>query len=342
MESGKLLHSETKISFKLGFISDVGNVRTNNEDSLLVYLRPDPVVGLAVDGLFAVADGMGGHSGGEVASNFVTSYLKKNLMNRTFNSENEILTTLRSAVEKANFELYRLARRQKELSDMGTTLTCALIVGEKAYLAQVGDSRCYLVRHGKLTLLTEDHSWVAEEVRAGRLSPEKARTHPKKNIITRSVGFESRVEVDMQELGLEPGDFLLLASDGLTNFIEDRELKETLKNTTNPQTAAQSLIDLAKARGGDDNITTIIVQAADPGSETAVSMIEVTESAVGETSIEEKSVHKYSKKSPKAVKIVLTILAGLLLIGLSFFAGYSFHGWQTKQVKTKPTTEQRR
>lgn len=171
---------------------------------------------------------------------------------------------------------------------MGTTLTCALVVGEMAYLAHIGDTRCYLSRHGKLSLLTQDHSWVAEEVRAGRLSLETARSHPDKNIITRSVGFESRIEVDTQELQIEPNDVLLLASDGLTNLVEDSELEETLKNMTSPQVAAQSLVDLAKARGGDDNITTIIVQVTEPLSETAKSIVEISEAVVSETRIEEK------------------------------------------------------
>jgi len=229
--------------FAHGAKSDVGRGRPANEDSFLVDDSR---------GLYAVADGMGGHKAGEVASATAIETLKD-----SFSSGRP----LDEAVKEANAAVFSKASANLDMRGMGTTLTAAVIEGRSALLGHVGDSRAYLMRDGGVTRVTDDHSLVEQLVREGRLSPEEAAHHPQRAIITRALGIDAEVDVDTYRVDLRPGDRLLLASDGLTNMVDDDAIAGVLRRQPDPQRAADALVDMANEAGGDDNITVVIVDA---------------------------------------------------------------------------------
>ena len=239
--------------------SDVGLRRERNEDSFLV----DPDLGL-----YVVADGMGGHAGGGTASKLAVATMQRYLQD-VRDEEPGLLfgagavaalrSVLREAVETACRAIYRTARAEPSLAGMGTTVTGALVQGRILVLAHVGDSRCYLVRGGAIRQLSEDHSLVNEQVKAGAMTPDEARTSRLRNVITRSVGYEEEVTVDLLDLDTEPGDTFLLCCDGLTNLVRDAEILDVVERSPLAQVPAR-LIALANARGGDDNITVVVVR----------------------------------------------------------------------------------
>jgi len=241
-------------------ITDVGMKRTNNEDN---YLINDEL------NLFVVCDGMGGHVGGEYASAIAVNTIEEVLASIETNpdmvlpeaSEGPVELTrekLRYAVRLAGKRIYEKAKAEPEYKGMGTTALVLLLDGGNAYLAHVGDSRGYLVRDGRIEQLTEDHSLVNEKVRAGVITAEEARTHKLRNVITRSLGYTEEVEIDIQVRAVRRNDSFVLCSDGLSNLVETKEIGETVaRNDT--QTAARSLITTACDRGGDDNITAVVV-----------------------------------------------------------------------------------
>jgi len=237
-------------------LSDVGRKRDHNEDSYLVC----PELGL-----YAVADGMGGHQAGELASRMTLEALQRELSGATFDgnggSGDGALLSLRTAAERAGEAVFEAAQADPEKHGMGTTLTAMLIHRGRLHVAHVGDSRCYLFRDGNCRQLTEDHSWVEEQVRAGTLSREEARESKFKHIITRSVGFEQHVLVDGYTVAIEPGDCFLLCSDGLSNVVEGDEMARILATHFYRQVPGL-LIDVANDRGGDDNVTVVLVHAA--------------------------------------------------------------------------------
>ena len=254
--------------------TDVGSKRDHNEDSFLV----------ANDlGLFVVADGMGGHQGGDRASQLAVEIMRKEVDAALQNglSRARIPTgptepagnltktddpppaaaVLRDATKAASQAIFDLAQADSQLQGMGTTVTALLVHDERAYLGHVGDSRAYVYRDGKVSQLTEDHSWIREQVKAGLLTPEDARDSKFKHIITRSVGFERDVLVDLQQVPVTAGDCFVLCSDGLSNYVEPVELASVL--TANYyRKVPQILIELANERGGDDNISVVVVYAA--------------------------------------------------------------------------------
>lgn len=241
--------------------TDVGKKREHNEDS---FLENEEL------GLFAVADGMGGHAGGGIASRLAVEVLERNIVARKaagdgpFESNeplerSPLAEVLRNAVEEANTSIFRHALRDPALAGMGTTLTALLLHREHAFFGHVGDSRAYLIRDGVIDQITEDHSMVQEQVRAGLLTEDEARTSRFKNVITRSVGFEERVHVDVMAVASEPGDTFVLCSDGLTSFVEDSEIAEQVARWPIPE-VPEKLIDLANERGGEDNITVVVVR----------------------------------------------------------------------------------
>ena len=247
-------------------LSDVGQKRDHNEDSFLIDQGLN---------LFVVADGMGGHAGGGTASRIAVKTIDNELRqvrerkdSNPFRSslppsdlDNPLPEFLRSTVETACRSIYRAAQEDPRLSGMGTTVTALLIhsKNEYAYIAHVGDSRAYLIRGEAVKQISEDHSLVNEQIKAGMISKEEAKQSRYKNIITRSVGFEEEVMVDVMGLKVEPGDTFVLCSDGLANFAEDREIREIIEKSPPPE-AAKKFIDLANSRGGDDNITVVVVQ----------------------------------------------------------------------------------
>ncbi|MGH2636547.1 MAG: Stp1/IreP family PP2C-type Ser/Thr phosphatase [Actinomycetota bacterium] len=230
----------------VGAASDIGQVREGNEDSFLV-----------LDPLFAVADGMGGHRGGEVASNLALETIE-----RLFSANEGSLT---EQVELANRAVFERSQADREVSGMGTTLTAVVVRDAEARLAHVGDSRAYLLRGGELHLLTKDHTLVHRMVEEGEITEEEAETHPHRSILTRALGVDGGVQVDEGIVELRDGDRLLLCTDGLTGMVSDAQIKVLLEETRDPQEAAKRLVTAANRAGGVDNITAVILDVADDG-----------------------------------------------------------------------------
>lgn len=224
-----------------GSRTDVGCVRERNEDSLAV--SPP---------LFAVADGMGGHAAGDVASELAI----KVLMNYAPTSADA--DALGEAVVKANHAVINEALRA-ELAGMGTTMTACVVDGTNLAIAHVGDSRAYLLHHGKLQQLTRDHSLVADMVEAGRLTEEEARVHPNRSIITRAIGSDPNMRPDLYEITASPGDRLLICSDGLYSMVRPSRIQSQLARIRDPQRCASALVNDAISAGGLDNVTVIVV-----------------------------------------------------------------------------------
>ncbi len=245
--------------------TDVGMKRTHNEDSFLVN---------AELGLFVVADGMGGHAGGETASRVAVTTIEQEMLQawekdpEVFAHPGELEETpladlMRDSLEAACAAVYHTARANPALDGMGTTSVTLLCREGLAVAGHVGDSRLYMIRGDHIQQISEDHSLVHEQVKAGLLTEEQAKQSRLKNIITRSIGYEEDVLVDVFGVRLEAGDLLLLCTDGLSNLVTDEEVKSVFE--TLPLAAVpQKLIDLANAGGGDDNITVVVVQVEEP------------------------------------------------------------------------------
>ncbi len=251
--------------FAMGAASDAGRVRQGQEDFLLADKD------LA---LFAVADGMGGHRGGEIASHLAVETLDRLAKER---SESEPFTSewFAAAVQQANDALVERANEDTGLKGMGTTLCALALVQGDGYEAlgvvNVGDSRLYLLKDGELEQITEDHSLVATLERQGRLTRAEAAVHPQRNIVTRALGIDSKVMVDSWEIAPVGGDRYLLCSDGLFNEIDDNRIAATLRKLADPTDAANELVRLANEAGGRDNITCVVVDVLDEGSERVTS-----------------------------------------------------------------------
>jgi serine/threonine protein phosphatase PrpC len=253
-------HSDYEIVVSL--LSDVGCVREINEDSGR-YTRPDELQSQDGKGLLVlVADGMGGHSAGEVASQMAVE-----VINRAFyDSKKQAREALEAAFHLANTAINQHASTNPSLDGMGTTCTALVLQDGSALAAHVGDSRLYLIRNSQIYLMTEDHSAVMEMVKNGLISLEEARHHPDKNVILRALGSHPEVEVTIWEtpLPVRAGDRFLLCSDGLYDLVEDDEIKQ-VSTASVPHAACENLISLAKQRGGHDNITVAIV-SLDPST----------------------------------------------------------------------------
>ncbi|MFH1466250.1 MAG: Stp1/IreP family PP2C-type Ser/Thr phosphatase [Pseudomonadota bacterium] len=242
-------------------VTDVGMKRTNNEDA---YLINDEL------NLFVVCDGMGGHVGGELASSIAVNTVEEVLSSIEADPSIEtpedpveaMREKIRYAIRLAGRRIYEKAVAEPEYKGMGTTVLVLLLDSGNAYIAHVGDSRVYLVREDLIEQLTEDHSLVNEKIRAGVLTPEEARTHKLRNIITRSLGYQEDVDVDIQVRAMRRGDHFVLCTDGLSNLVETGEIGELVRSAS-PQSAARALIQLACDRGGDDNVTIVICAVED-------------------------------------------------------------------------------
>ena len=233
--------------------TDVGQKRKMNQD--YVFVSQEPVGNLP--NLFAVADGMGGHNAGDYASAHAVQTLVSQIQaDADFNP----IKVIRHAIEAANTEIIDQAQRDEGLRGMGTTMVVATIVGNYAYVANVGDSRLYVVQ-GQIRQVTRDHSLVQEMVRLGEINAEEARNHPDKNSITRALGAEKTVDVDFFDLKLEPGNTILMCSDGLSNMVEDRKMEEIITNPDKDITwKGDTLIREANQNGGKDNIAVILIE----------------------------------------------------------------------------------
>ena len=244
-------------------MTDVGIKRTNNEDN---YLINDEL------SRFVVCDGMGGHVGGEFASAIAVNTVEEVLTSIEIQPDGEAFDPtehdspvelmrekLRYAIRLAGKRIYEKAEEEPEYKGMGTTCLALMVDNGNAFVAHVGDSRGYLVREGKIEQLTEDHSLVNERLKAGLITEEEAKNHKLKNIITRSLGFLEDVEIDLQVRAIRRGDLFVLCSDGLSNLIETAEIGEAVLDN-GPQQASRFLIETACERGGDDNITVVVVR----------------------------------------------------------------------------------
>jgi protein phosphatase len=230
-------------------LTDIGRVRTHNEDSVL-----------AQPPLFVVADGLGGHEAGEVASSIAVETLRDHAPRRPD------AKALARAVKAANREVIRSAREGFGKQGMGTTMTAAIVEGTRIVIAHVGDSRAYLFHEGSLVRVSEDHSMVADMIRRGQLTEAESRYHPNRSVITRALGTDPNMLADTYELDASPGDRLLLCSDGLTGMLEDGLICEILEQYRSPDAAARMLIDSANDAGGHDNISVVIVDIEGAGA----------------------------------------------------------------------------
>jgi protein phosphatase len=244
--------------------TDLGLKRELNEDSFLADSNIS---------LYIVADGMGGHAGGNIASKMSVNVIRKRVRaarkagvlfskDAVENESPAILKMLEESIKEASAKIFDKSDKQPELAGMGTTVTLMLTHGKRAYVAHVGDSRLYRLRASKFEQLTEDHSLVNEQVKAGFITSEEAQHSRFRNIITRSVGFESEVTADTLSLVMKPADVFLICSDGLTGMVEDDEIQETIKKARLSQAPAR-LVDLANRAGGEDNVTVVVMRYGD-------------------------------------------------------------------------------
>ena len=238
-------------------LTDVGRVRSGNEDNLLV----EPAISL-----FAVADGIGGHAAGEVASRMAIETLGDSIGKNGREGLNPESAGQRlvEAFQQGNRKICDSVQTRDEWRGMGTTIVALMTLEDQAVIGHVGDSRAYLLRGGELQRLTNDHSWVSDQVRLGLMTDDEAHKHPLRNIVTRAMGNRLDLQVELTRHGIEPGDLFLLCSDGLNSMLGDDQIQELLNaNRSDPEKACRALVDAANQQGGEDNVTVIVV-ATDP------------------------------------------------------------------------------
>jgi PPM family protein phosphatase len=288
-------------------VTDVGRVRDGNEDDFL-----DQSNRL---GLVAVADGMGGHRAGEVASATALEALRAAVASGE---------PLRDAIEGANDAVLEKSVSDQEFHGMGTTLTAGML-GSDGHLVvgHVGDSRAYLVRDGELSQITDDHSLVEEMVRSGELTPEQAEVHPRRSVITRALGIDPQVEVDEYPIELQPGDRILFCSDGLTTMVRPDEIASILSREPDLRRAAQLLVDAANAAGGEDNITAVIIEAVE------VSDDEVAAPAVPDDDTSDTPPVKPRRRRGRSLfRVLVWVLPVLIVLAIAFVAV----GWYARNT----------
>ena len=238
-------------------MSHVGRIRTVNQDA---FDRFDDAERGEI--LLVVADGLGGHRAGEVASKMAVGTLGK----LCFEGDGKPEERLSTAIERANAEIHKLAGRDSMLRGMGTTLVALLLAGDAAFVAHAGDSRLYRLRDGEFRALTEDHSVVALLVRNGSISPEEARDHPKRNQIMRALGVHDEIEFELAPVDVASGDTYLLCSDGLHSMLPDDDLRTLAERAPDPHTGVAWLVDAANQAGGIDNVTAMMLQVRAAGA----------------------------------------------------------------------------
>jgi PPM family protein phosphatase len=289
--------------------TDIGRVREGNEDS---YLTEEP--------LFAVADGMGGHRGGEVASQLAVETLEKMFK--------EGAGDLPDQVQEANRVVFERSILDRKVAGMGTTLTAALVEGDRVRLAHVGDSRAYLLRDGELRLLTEDHTLVNRMVSEGEISKEEAETHPQRSVLTRALGVDTVVDVDDDTFQVRPGDRLLLCTDGLTSMVSEDQIGEVLRTVRDPQEAAKRLVRMANEAGGVDNTTVVILDFSDDDNDDAAARPDGQAKSAG--AIAPASLRKPARSRRFPTRKLLAwagILVAVLMVSLVGFRLYLDSQW---------------
>lgn len=299
------------LRFRVGARTDVGRVREGNEDSFMARLP-----------LLAVADGMGGHQGGEVASKLALETLKKA-------ADGQV--ALVEVVHQANRAVFDKAAQDPGLAGMGTTLTVFLVEGNTLRLAHVGDSRAYLLRDGQLQQITRDHTVVQRMVDEGRITAPEAQIHPQRSILTRALGVDQDIQVDQASIEPQPGDRLLLCSDGLTGMIDEEVILGILTQEQDPQAASDELVEAANQAGGQDNVTAVVVDVAQEVAEAAADTTAQTQPAAPGPA---PAVEETSPQSPPAPTApprrswrrgLIWLLVLLLLIGGGLFAAKRFY-----------------
>ena len=294
-----------------GVCTDVGNVRVQNEDAFL-----------AQDGLFAVADGMGGHNAGEVASALAVTALRAALRSGIATSDQ-----FREIVQGANTSIYTASLDDSTQRGMGTTLTALAVVPDadgNVLVANVGDSRTYLWRDGRLERITTDHSYVQELVNEGVISADDARTHPRRNIVTRALGIDRFVVVDVVSMRLSVGDRLVLCSDGLVDEVADVEISQVLSAHTDTQEVAEALVMTANTNGGRDNTTVVVIDVV--GDDVALPKTQ-TPTATSQPTVTSPTPVKTARKIPVGmllfwVALVAIVLSAVTTIGIYARSGY--------------------
>lgn len=247
---------------KAAIKSHVGLIREVNEDSADIVKKEDGVL------LAIVADGMGGHQAGDIASKMAVQYIRDRFLHTSAErTSQEWEQWLSQTIREANDHIYDYASQHQQLFGMGTTIVTALCLAENYIVAHVGDSRVYRYANDQLTVITEDHSLVHALVRSGQITEEEAQTHPQRNVITRALGTEVDVEVDVKTLIYSNEEYILLCSDGLTNMISETEIKKTLRDDQSVDMIADQLIKLALDAGGDDNVTLALLHHSDEQGE---------------------------------------------------------------------------
>lgn len=241
----------TSPSIRWAARTDVGRARDRNEDA---YFGGEHV--------FAVADGLGGHNAGDVASHLAIESLRSLDARASSAASGSLAGALTKAVHDANRAVYERAQADAKVRGMGTTLTAVAIADGSIHLAHVGDSRCYLLRGGSISQLSRDHTLVARMVAEGKLTAEQAEAHPQRSILTRALGAEPEVDVDSLEIPFLPGDRLLLCSDGLSSVIDEERIRSVIADSKEPDETCRRLVDEANMRGGPDNITVLLIEMA--------------------------------------------------------------------------------
>ncbi len=243
---------------EIALLTDVGQKRSNNQDYMNRYTNR-----AGID-LIVLADGMGGHRAGHIASEMTATDLGASWVDTQLNTLNDVREWMVAVLEEENKKIYQLGQTD-EYKGMGTTLEAVVIIDQQMIYAHIGDSRIGLLRNGEYQQLTSDHSLVGALVRAGQLSEEEARLHPQKNIITQSIGQHQPVEADIAIKTLEPGDYVLINSDGLTNMVSKEDIRDILSSEVPLENMAESLVRFANNAGGTDNITVALLHLPEEG-----------------------------------------------------------------------------
>jgi protein phosphatase len=302
-------------------LSDTGLVRQINEDSFLVSRLPDASIDGGESLLAIVADGVGGHSHGERASAESVQIIREKIAESSFDSGP---AALKKALEAAHAHLKTIKREDPSTGDMGTTCTAAWLGNGEAYIAQVGDSRAYLVRDGETLQITEDQTMVQKLLRQGLISPEDAAHHPQKNLILQALGISEQIDVEVFHVPLRERDTLLLCSDGLHGLVSDAEMAQTLSAHAPPD-ALEQLIRLAKDRGGHDNITAVIVKEAEAeGQKKALADTRINTRAFQEeaTCAWSENALPQKKTFNNYLRILFLLLTGIGAVAVAFLHFY--------------------
>jgi len=246
---------------EIGMLTDVGQVRTVDEDSILAADLSFGVNSKSSNfHLLVVADGMGGHAKGEEASKIALSAISRSVISELVN-DTPFTKLLEQGIQNANQDILDYTARHPESSGMGTTSVCAIVEGNAVHLANVGDSRAYVISDDEIRRVTKDHSYVQSLVDAGKITEEESREHPQKNVIERAVGIDTSIEADTMRLTLDSDESLLLCCDGVIAHLPDDDIHKIIRDSPDPQTACQEIVDMANERGGSDNISLIILSS---------------------------------------------------------------------------------